>query len=290
VPYPPAGSADYIVRSIMAEMQRELGQPLIIDNRPGGGTNVGSELVAQATPDGYTLLLGNTSSHGINRVLFRKLNFDPDKDFIPISRLGISPMIVGVSASTGIRSLNELIARAKAQPGVLNFASSGNGSPNHLAGVLFNTLTGGNLVHIPYKGGAPSALALVSGEAQVIFGTPSVVLPHIQSGRIVALSTTTPQSSPVLPGVPGAAQAGLPGFEVMSWHGLFAPAGTPAPVIAKLHRAILAVMGKAEVKRRLAAGGLDGEPSTSPEAFAAYIKSQSPMWERLVRQSGARVE
>ena len=288
--YPPGGSADFIARSISVELGRELGQPLIIDNRPGAGTNIASELVAQAAPDGYTLLLGNSSSHGINKALFKKLNFDPDQDFIPISRLGLMPMIVAVNAQIGIRTLRELMARAKAHPGTLNFASSGNGSPNHLAGVMFNTLTGADLVHIPYKGGAPSATATIAGDTQVIFGTPAVVLPHIQAGTLIALSTTTPQKSPVLPGVPGATEAGLNNFDIISWHGLFAPARTPPAVIARLHQAVAKVLQQPEVRKRLAAGGVDGQPSASPEAFAASIKAETPTWEKLVRQSGATVD
>lgn len=290
VPYPPGGSADFIVRSLMGEVARELGQPLVIDNRPGGGTNIASELVAQSAPDGYTLLLGNSSSHGINRALFRRLNFDPDRDFIPITRLGIQPMVVAVNPQTGFRTLRDLIARAKAQPGSLNFASSGNGSPNHLAGVQFNALTGGELVHIPYKGGAPSAVATIGGETQVVFGTPPTVLPHIQAGRLVALSTTTPKSSAALPGIPGATQAGLPGYDVVSWHGLFAPRNTPAAIVTRLYQAFARALRSPEVMRRLASGGVDGEPSASPDAFAAQIRKEAPQWEALVKRSAATVD
>lgn len=290
VPYPPGGSADFIARSIMTEVAHELGQPLVIDNRPGAGTNIASELVAKATPDGYTLLMGNSSSHGINRALFRKLNFDPERDFIPITRLGIQPMVVAVNAQMGVRTLRELIARARAKPGTLNFASSGNGSPNHLAGVKFNALTGADLQHIPYKGGAPSAMAVIAGDAQVIFGTPPTVLPHIQSGRLVALSTTTPYGSDSLPGVPSAAQAGLAGYHVVSWHGLFAPKGTPPAIVARLYQAFANALRSPEVKRRFNAEGVDGEPSASPEAFAASIRAEAPGWESLVRQSGATVD
>lgn len=290
VPYPPGGSADFIARNVMTEVARELGQPLVIDNRPGGGTNIASELVAQAAPDGYTLLMGNSSSHGINRALFRKLNFDPERDFIPITRLGIQPMVVAVNPRTGLRTLRDLMARAKAQPGSLNFASSGNGSPNHLAGVKFNALTGGELVHIPYKGGGPSAMAVIAGDAQVIFGTPPTVLPYIQAGRLVALSTTTPAGSDALPGIPGAAQAGLPGYNVVSWHGLFAPKGTSPAIVSRLYQAFAKALRTPEVKKRLMAGGVDGEPSASPEAFAASIRAEAPAWESLVRQAGATVD
>lgn len=288
--YPIGGSADFIARSIMQDLAQELGQPIIIDNRPGAGTNIASELVAQAAPDGYTLLLGNNSSHGINKALYKKLAFDPTKDFIPISRVGRMPLIIAVNGKLGVRSLQELIERVKAKPGAFNFASSGNGSPNHLAGVLFNSLTGGDMVHVPYRGGGPSAAATAAGETQVMFGTPPTVLPHISSGRLVSLSTTTTDRSIAFPDVPSAAEAGLRNFNVDTWFALFAPKGTPAAIVTRVFDAIIKVLAKPEVKKRLAAGGVEASPSASPAAFDAALRVESPFWENLVRQSGATVD
>ncbi len=288
--YPPGGSADFIARTIMADLAHELGQTLVIDNRPGAGTNISSEMVAQAAPDGYTLLLGNNSSHGINKALYKKLSFDPSKDFIPITRVGRMPLVIAVNPSLGIRSLQDLITLVKSKPGALNFASSGNGSPNHLAGVLFNTLTGGDLVHVPYKGGAPSATATVAGDTQVMFGTPPVVMSYLQSGRLISLSTTTKERSPILPTLPSAAEAGLRNFDVDTWFGLFAPKGTPTAIVTRLFDATIKVLGKPDVKKRLAAGGVEAKPSASPAAFDSALREESPFWEKLVKQSGATVD
>ena len=290
VGYPPGGSGDFVARTISIELAKRLGQPIVIDSRPGAGTNIASEIVARAAPDGYTLLLGHNGSHGINKALYKKLSFDPDKDFVPITKVSSSPLIITVHPSVGVDSLKELIANVKAQPGKLNFASSGNGSAPHLAGVLFNSLTGVDMVHVPFRGGAPAVLSTLAGDTQVIFGTPPVVLPHIRAGKLRALATTTKARSLVVAGVPSAAEAGLPNYEVVFWTGLFAPRGTPTPVVKKLFEAIVAVLGTPQIKERFAHEGVEAQPSQSPEAFQAAIRQEAPFWEGLVVSSGATID
>lgn len=290
VGYPPGGSGDFIARTMSAELARRLGQSIVIDNRPGAGTNIASEMVAKSAPDGYTLLLGNNSSHGINKALYQKLGFDPERDFAPITKVSSSPLVISVHPSVRANSLRELIALAKGAPGQLNFASSGNGSPPHLAGVLFNSLTGVDIVHVPFKGGAPAVLSTLAGQTQVIFGTPPVVLPHIRAGKLRALATTTRTRSPVVPDVPSATESGLPNYEVLFWFGLFAPKATPAPVLQQLFKTTVAVLATQQIKESFAREGVKAQPSPSPEAFRAAIRAEAPFWQRLVASSGASVD
>jgi tripartite-type tricarboxylate transporter receptor subunit TctC len=290
VGFPPGGSADFVARPLGEALAQELGKPIIIDNRPGAGTNIASEIVAQAAPDGYTLLLGHNSSHGINQALYKQLNFDPERDFIPIGKIASFPLVIAVSPSLQVNSLRELIAKAKAEPGKLNFASSGNGSPPHLAGVLFNTLVGVDLVHVPFKGGAPAVLSILAGDTQVIFGTPPVVMPHISAGKLKGLATTTQTRSKVLPEFPSAAEAGVPGYDVEFWYGMFAPKNTPQDVVSKLFAALSKVLNRAQLKAQFQKEGVEAQSSVSPQAFAEFIKRERPRWEKLVKDSGASVD
>src|SRR4051812_22717696 len=231
VGFPPGGSGDFIARNISEDLYKLLGQQIIVDNRPGAGSNIAAEIVARANPDGYTVLLGGSFSHAVNPALYRKIGFDPEKDFTPITKVANFTTIIAVNPKLPATTLKELIARAKAEPGKLSYGTPGAGTPSHLAGVMFNLIAGTNIVHVPFKGGAPSLAATLAGEVPIIIATPPVGLPMIRAGRLRALSLTTAQGSPIIPGIPGASEAGLPGFDIGGWWGLWAPAKTPTPIV-----------------------------------------------------------
>ena len=288
VGYPPGGSGDFLTRLVAEEMSKDLGVAVIAENRPGAGATIASELVARAPADGYTLL--NSTHHTINKALYKKLGYDPDKDFAAVTRIATGPLVIVVNNDVPIKSLKELIAYAKANPGKLFNANSGAGSSPHLAAVQFEAAAGVKFTTVPFKGGGPAAQSIIAGDTQVMFATSPTVMGFVRGGRMRALAVTTAKASPAIPGIPGAEEAGLSGYDSNFSFGLYVPAGTPPAVIRRLHAAAAKGLAKPEVREKIAAQGMDATPSASPEAFEAELKAEAPMWERVVLDSGARVE
>ena len=290
VGFAPGGAADFVARALGEPLARALGQSIVIENRAGAGSSIAAEYVARAAPDGYTILIASPSSISVNPALNPKLGYNARSDFVAISKVTTSPLVVAVNPGIGVASLPELIAMAKKAPGRLNFATSGNGSAPHLAGVLFNRLAGVDMVHVPFKGGGPAVQSLLAGDTQVTFATPPSVLPLVQAGRLRALAVTSRTRTPLVPDLPGMEEAGLPGFEIAFWYGLFAPTGTPADVIRKLFDATTLALQQPELGRALAREGTETAGSVSPQAFTAFLAEDEKMWVRLVRDSGAKID
>ncbi|MGC1777393.1 MAG: tripartite tricarboxylate transporter substrate binding protein [Xanthobacteraceae bacterium] len=289
VGFPPGGASDIMARILTAKLGSVLGQPFVVDNRPGAGGNVAGEYVAHAAPDGYTLLLGNNAILATNVSLYSKIGFDPEKDFAPISLIGTQANVLVVNNDVKAHSLAELIALAKANPGKLNFASSGYGLAAHLAGELFKAQAHIDIVHVPYKGSAPALEDVIAGQDQMMFATTSGVMGFLKNGQVRALAVTTLKRTPILPDIPTMDEAGLPGFEATTWHGLVAPAGTPPQIIAALNKAIAETLKDPGIEHKLAGLGIDIAPDT-PEQFAAYIKAEIPKWAAVIKASGAKME
>ncbi len=290
VGFPPGGAADFVARALGEPLARELGQPLVIENRPGAGSSIAAELTARAAPDGYTILIASPSSIMVNPLLMPKLGYNAKTDLAPITQVSASPMVIAAHPGTGITSLRELIDAAKKAPGKLNFASAGNGSAPHLAGVLFLRVAGVDIVHVPFKGGGPAVASVLAGDTQVTFATPPSVLPQIEAGRLRGLAVTSRNGSPLFPNLPGTEAAGLPDYEISFWYGFFAPAGTPAPIIKRLFDATSVVLQKPEVKQMLAREGTETAGSRSPEDFAAFLVAEEKLWARIVKDSGAKLD
>jgi tripartite-type tricarboxylate transporter receptor subunit TctC len=289
VPFPPGGPADILARTIGQSLAEGWGQQVVIDNRAGAGGNIGSELVAKAPPDGYTLLMGFVGTHAINASLYRDMPFDPVRDFEPVALVAMVTIILVVHPSVPVKSVKELIALAKQRPGELTFGSPGNGTPQHLAGELFNTLTGVKMSHVPYKGAVPALTDLLGGRLSLIFSSMPPALPHVQSGKLRALGVTSGARSPAAPDVPTIAQSGLPAYEVINWYGVLVPAKTPREIVARLNAEIVRIMQLPAVKERLAAQGAETFTST-PEKFAGYIKAETEKWAKVVKFSGAKLD
>jgi tripartite-type tricarboxylate transporter receptor subunit TctC len=289
VAFPPGGASDVLARLLGRKLDQILGQPFVIDNRPGAGGNVAAEAVAHAAPDGYTLLLGNNAILATNAALYKKVNFDAEADFAPIGLIGSQANILVVNPGLPVNSMAELIALAKANPGKLNFASSGHGLAAHLAGELFKAEAKIDLVHVPYKGAAPALQDVIAGHVQMMFATASSVVSHIRDGKVRALGVTTLKRTAVMPEIPTIDELGLKGFDATSWHGLVAPAHTPKEIIAALHGALLASLDDPGVKKSLGDLGVDIMGGT-PEDFSAYIKSEIPKWTAIVKASGAKLD
>ena len=286
--YPPGGSADFLTRLLAEEMTKNLGVAVIAENRPGAGATIASEAVAHSPADGYTLF--NATHHSINKALYKKLAYNPDKDFVAITRVATGPLVICVKNDLAIRNLRELIAFAKADPGKLFNANAGNGSSPHLAGVDFMSVAGVQFTTVQFKGGGPAAQSIIAGDTDVMFATPPTVMGFIRSGRMRALGITSKNASPAIPGLPGAGEAGLAGYDHTFSFGLYAPAGTPAPVLKRLFEAAVKGLARPEIKEKIAFQGMDSTPSVSPEAFEAELKIEGPIWERVVHESGAKVE
>jgi tripartite-type tricarboxylate transporter receptor subunit TctC len=289
VAFTPGGPSDVLARILGKKLEQILGQPFVIENRPGAGGNVAAEAVAHAAPDGYTLLNGNNSILATNAALYKKINFDPETDFAPIALIGSQANILVVNPSLPVRTMAELIALAKANPGSINFASSGFGAAAHLAGELFKTEAKIDIVHVPYKGAAPALQDLIGGHVQMMFATAASVIAHIQDGQVWPLAVTTLKRSAVLPELPTVDELGIKGFDATTWHGLVAPAKTPREIIGTLHRATIQALSDPEVKKQLGNLGVDIIGGT-PEEFSAYIKSEIPKWTAIVKASGATLE
>ena len=289
VPFAPGGPIDVLSRVIGAKLNEAWGQPVIIDNRSGAGGNIGADLLAKAPADGYTVGIGALSTHAVNPALYRKLPYDPVRDFRPITNFVDVPNILVVNNAVPARTLKEFVAHAKANPGKLSFGSGSIGSAGHLAGELFNTTAGVKMVHIPYKGSAPAVVDLLAGQIQLMFDNLASALPHVKAGRLRAIAVTTAKRSSFVPELPTIAESGLPGFDVSTWFGLMAPAGTPAPVVTQLHREVVRILGLPDVRERLAAMGAEPVANT-PDAFAAFIVAERTKYAKVVRDSGARVD
>ena len=289
VPFSAGGTTDILARIMGQYLSNELGQPVVIDNRGGAGGNVGTQLVSRAAPDGYTLLMGTVGTHAINASLYKNLPYNHVKDFVPLSRVAMVPNLLVAHPSQPFRSVPELVAYAKANPGKINYASSGSGTSIHLSAEMFKSMAQVFMVHIPYRGSAPAIADLLGGQTAIMFDNMPSALPHVKAGKLVPLAVTTAQRSPELPNVPTVAEMGIPGYEATSWFGLFAPAGTPAPVVQKLNATIVKALNDPAVKQRIAEQGALPNPET-PEQFAAFIEKETAKWAAVVKASGASVD
>ncbi len=285
VPYAPGGGGDILTRSIAVKLTEAWGQPVIVDNRPGGGTTIGTDLVAKAPPDGHTLLLA-TNTHAINPTLRAKLPYDSIRDFTAVTMLATSPNVLLTNpAAVPARTVSEFIAFAKSRPGKLNYGSSGNGGTGHLAMEMLKQMAGVSLVHIPYNGGGPAMTALLSGEVSVLFNNILAAVPQIKAGRLGALGVTGRHRSPALPGVPTIAEAGVAGFEVTAWFCIFAPAGTPPAIVMRLNAEVVRILKLPDITERLVGQGL--EPvGNSPDEFSRFLRSEIVTWEKVIRAAG----
>lgn len=288
VPFPPGGGTDIVTRTVTQKLAEILGASFVVDNRGGAGGSIGTEIVAKSPPDGYALVMVS-GSHTINPSLYKKLPYDSVNDFSPITLVVSGPGILVVHPSVPAKNVRELIALAKSKPGQLIYASAGNGTPPHLAAELFKSMAGVNMVHVPYKGNTQAFPDLISGQVQVSFPTIPSAIPHVRSGRLRALAVTSKQRSHVAPDIPTIAESGLPGYDASSWYGLLAPAGTPASVVAKLQQGVVKVLELPDVKEKMLSQGLDPVGST-PEEFAATIKTEIPKWAKVVKASGAKAD
>ena len=288
VPFPPGGAADAVARIVGTPLGDRLGKVVIVDNRPGGGATIGADIVAKAQPDGYTLLYGTPGPQITNPYLMKKLPYDPDKDFAPITRLAVVPSVLVIHPSVPAKNVKELIAVAKGRPGKINFASSGIGASSHLAGELFKMMAGIDIVHVPYKGSGPALQDLLAGNAQMTIDSLSVYLPHIKSGALRALAMATAERSPLLPDVPPIADT-LKGFNASPMNYISARAGTPRPIVDRLNAEINAVLKSPDVRDRLVSLGITAQGST-PEELASEIKHEQAVWKKVIEISGAKAE
>jgi tripartite-type tricarboxylate transporter receptor subunit TctC len=287
VPFAPGGNTDTLARLISTKLSTALGQPVVVENKPGAGGNIGSDFVAKATPDGHTILGGTISSHAINQSVYPKMPYDAVKSFEPIIMIGSSPLVLVVNANTPYKTLQDVIAAAKAKPGTLTFASAGNGTSPHLAGELFKGLAKIDITHVPYKGSGPAVTDVISGQVPMMFDTTLVVGSHVKGGKLRALTVASSKRIAAFPDVPSAAEAGVSGFEVSSWQAIFAPAGTPKPVVQHLNSEIAKILKLPDVSARLAdlAVEPDGGP---PEKLAEYQKSEIAKWAKVVKEAGVK--
>jgi tripartite-type tricarboxylate transporter receptor subunit TctC len=285
--FAPGGASDTMARVVGTRLSESLGQPLVVDNRPGAGGNIAAEIVARSNPDGYTLLLGNNGMLAVNVSLYPNIGFDPLKDFAPVVLIASQPNVVVVHPGVAAKSMKELIALAKARPGQLNYASPGAGTTGHLAGELFKRMAGVEYTIVPFKGGGPSAVSVLSGQTQFSFATALSVQPHIKSGKLRALAVTTAKRSPSFPDLPTVAEAAVPGFDAITWHGIVVPARTPQPVIARLNKEFNRLLQAPEMRDRLMTLGsevIGGEP----KQLTDFIRTEIPRWAKVIKESGAK--
>ncbi|GAB2489329.1 tripartite tricarboxylate transporter substrate binding protein [Comamonas humi] len=286
VPFVAGGTTDILARVVGQAMSESLGQPVVIDNRAGAGGNIGGQFASRAPADGYTIFMGTVGTHAINEWLYAKMPFKPNQDFAPLTRVANVPNLLVAHPSQPFKTVKELIAYAKANPGKVNFGSPGNGSSPHLSGELFDSLAGVKMTHVPYKGSAPAITDLLGNQIAIMFDNMPSAIQHVRSGKLRPIAVTTPKRSPELPDVPTVAEAGVPGYAAMSWFGLFAPAKTPAAVQAKLHDAIVKALKNPAVAKKIQEQG--GEVvAESPAEFAAFIKAENEKWKKVVKDSGA---
>ena len=288
VPFPAAGGTDILARLFLQKIAERIGANFVIDNRAGAGGTIGTEIVAKAPPDGYTILVCS-SSHTINPSVYKKLGYDPARDFAPVTMIASGPGLLVVHPSVPAKSVKELIALAKAKPGQLNYASAGNGTPPHLAAELFKSMAGIDLVHVPYKGNVPAFVDLISGAVSLSFPTITSGLPQVRAGKLRALGVTSKARSSVVPDVPTIAEAGLPGYESSTWYGMLAPAGTPKGIVMKLHQEMVEALKTPDMREKLAAQGLEPVGNT-PAEFASIISAELVKWGKVVAAAGVKAE
>lgn len=289
IPFTVGSAADVIARAMEPALRERLGQPLVIDNRAGAGGNIAAELTAKSPPDGYTLFMGTIGTQAINYSLYSKLNYHPLNSFTTIARVGDSPNVLVLNPSVPAKSVKELIALAKAKPGVLNYGTSGAGTSVHLSAELFNSMAGVKTVHVAYKGASEALTALISGQTDIQFASVSSAIPMIKTGRLRGLGVTSPTRVAAIADVPTIAEAGLPGYSAVAWYGIVGPAGIPAPVVAILSKATLDSLAQPDVKTRLAASGVEVNPG-NPEEFRKLIEAEIPKWAAVVKASGAKAD
>ena len=289
VPFPAGGTTDILARAMAQKLSESLGQAFVVDNRPGAGGNIGSDIVAKSAPDGYTLLMGTVGTHAINPGLYPKMPYDHVKDFVPVVLVAGVPNVLVVHPDVPVRSVADLVALARAKPGTINFASSGAGTSIHLSGELFKSLAGVQITHVPYKGSAPALTDLLGGQVQIMFDNLPSALPHIKSGKLRALAVTSTKRAPALPDLPTIAESGVPGFEASSWFGILAPAGTPRDIVMRINVEANKALQSAEMKEKLLGQGAEavGNP---PEFFADTIRTETTKWAKVVKDSGAKVD
>jgi tripartite-type tricarboxylate transporter receptor subunit TctC len=286
VPFTPAGATDLLARLTGERLGVRLGQSVVIENRPGAGANIGAEMAARATPDGYTLLMGPASVYAISATLYPRLGYDLAKDLVPVSLIANVPHVLLVNRDLPVHSVQELIRYVKARPGQLNIASQGNGTVSHLEAELLKHKAGIDLLHVPYRGSAPALVDLVGGRVQVMFDSIASALPHVRGGRIRAIAVASDTRSALLPDLPTVAESGIPGYRAPSWLGIFVPAGTPAPIVARLQRELAAAIDDPNTRARLKEAGFEPRSSTS-EAFAKLVRDEIEQWRPIVKMSGA---
>jgi tripartite-type tricarboxylate transporter receptor subunit TctC len=289
VPFPPGGPIDSVARAIAQKLTEAWGQSIVVDNRPGAGGNIGADLVAKSAPDGYTVVMGALSTHAVNPSLYPKMPYDAVKDFVPITLVAITPNVLVVNPALPVNSARELIAYAKANPGKLAFGSGSNGSAGHLAGELFKVETGTDMLHVPFKGAAPAMQALLAGDTQLMFDNLASSTPQVKAGKLKALAVTTAQRSKLAPELPTLAEAGLQGFDISTWFGLLAPAGTSADIVAKWNAEVTRILTAPEMRERLTALGAEPAPGT-PAEFAHLIARETAKYARVVKLSGAKLD
>ena len=288
VPFPPGGAMDVIARTLGERAGRALGQPFVIENRPGAGGNIGADAVAKSPADGYTIMITSIGM-ATNKALYAKLSYDPVKDFAPISLLAVVPNVLVVNANSPDKTVADVIAHAKRDPGKLTYASAGNGTSIHLAGEVFASMAGLNLLHVPYKGSGPAVTDMLGGQVDLMFDSITSAAPHIQAGKLRALGVTSARRSATLPNVPTIAEAGVPGYEVSPWFAVFAPAGTPAPIVQKINAALLDAMKQPDTKVRFDAIGAEPIGST-PAELAAHVDKEMARWGKLIKERNIRMD
>lgn len=288
VPFAPGGPTDIMSRALAEKLTARLGQQIVVDNRGGAGGSIGTAIAARSTPDGYTIVIGHIGTLAINVSLYPRLEYDPVKDFAPISMIATLPLGLFVNANVPVKSVAELVALAKAKPGQINFGSAGNGSATQMAGAMFKTMAGIDIVHVPYKGNAASLVDLVAGRVQMMFSNLLTTAPHVKAGRLRAIAISTAKRSQQAPDLPTIAESGVPGYDYAPWYGILAPAGTPRAIVMRLNREIGQIINTPEMKERFRKQGIDLVTST-PEAFAELIRREIPKWREIVKKSGAHV-
>jgi tripartite-type tricarboxylate transporter receptor subunit TctC len=289
VPYPPGGGNDTLARLFGAKLTEAWGQQVVVDNRPGAGTIIGTQLAARSVPDGYTLLLSSIATHAIAPNLYARPGYDPVKDFAPITLLAVAPTVVCVNPAVPAKSLKELIALAKAKPGELKFASGGSATPPHMAGEIFASMTAVKMIHVPYKGGGPAIAGLIGGETTMMFDTAASILPHVQSGKLRALAIARSTRLPEYPSLQTFTEAGVPGYEVNAWYSMHAPAGVPKIVIAEVNRELVRILKLPDIQQRLKALGSEGIGNT-PAEFDKFVRAESAKYAKAIRDANIRVE
>lgn len=289
VGYPPGGGTDLVARLVQQPLSQKWNQPILIDNRPGANAVIATEAVAKAKPDGYTLLMAYATEMAVNPATLPNLPYDPVKSFTPIVQLASAPLVLAVNPALAAKSVKELVALAKAKPGSLSYSSSGSGSVHHFAGALFNLQTGADILHVPYKGSGPATADAVSGQVQVTYASAASVLRFVQAGRLRALAVTSKKRSPQMPEVPSMVEAGLADFELTSWYGLVAPAGTPVDIVARIHADVSAILGSAEAQKSFATQGLDMAGGT-PQQFAEFIRGEATKFARIAKAGNIKAE